>query len=559
MAIPPGITEQDFANALQEFANIVGEEWVFTSEEDTSLYKDVYSIYRNSDLEPEVSAAIAPDSAEQVQAIVRVANRYLVPLYPISTGKNLGYGGSSPILSGSVVLDLKRMNRILNVDTRNHTMLVEPGVSFYDVINYFEENNLPLTMDIPDPAWGSPIGHALERGFAHTYSEHGRDRWDTVCGMEVVLGNGEIVRTGPGACEGSQTWQDQKWGIGPYVDGIFSQSNFGVITKMGFWIRPAHEGYRSLVVFVPRYEDLTRMVDLDSYLQNAGIVNGMTVMGAPMFGGGFMFFDVPPPSPEHRQLLQVVDNRRPDIAPLQQYCTENRIGAWALELKWHLPNRISAAAAEYTKDLFTREIPGCWFGDEHVLEFPLGEDVIATLNERPGNPERVNLGIPSLSRFGMGVRATGQPSTSQGHFWFAPMVPKKGEELLKYQEVMQQAHVELGVPFMGSFYGNLPMYWTKRVGVGLANWAVSTDPEVNRRTREQYIAMTQICVDNGWTEYRAPAPVHTEIMSIINNWNDGSLLTLHEALKDAVDPNGILSAGRYGIWPRHMREEMRGA
>ncbi|MDE0002205.1 MAG: hypothetical protein OXQ29_05890, partial [Rhodospirillaceae bacterium] len=292
---------------------------------------------------------------------------------------------------------------------------------------------------------------------------------------------------------------------------------------------------------------------------NAGIVNGMTVMGAPMFGGGFMFFDVPPPSPEHRQLLQVVDNRRPDIAPLQQYCTENRIGAWALELKWHLPNRISAAAAEYTKDLFTREIPGCWFGDEHVLEFPLGEDVIATLNERSGNPERVNLGIPSLSRFGMGVRATGQPSTSQGHFWFAPMVPKKGEELLKYQEVMQQAHVELGVPFMGSFYGNLPMYWTKRVGVGLANWAVSTDPEVNRRTREQYIAMTQICVDNGWTEYRAPAPVHTEIMSIINNWNDGSLLTLHEALKDAVDPNGILSAGRYGIWPKHLREEMRGA
>ena len=51
--------------------------------------------------------------------------------------------GCAPILSGSVVLDLKRMNRILNVDTRNHTMLVEPGVSFYDVYNHFQENNLP--------------------------------------------------------------------------------------------------------------------------------------------------------------------------------------------------------------------------------------------------------------------------------------------------------------------------------------------------------------------------------------------------------------------------------
>ena len=92
MATPPGIIERDFASAPQECANIVGAEWVFTSDEDSSLYNNVYSIYQNSDLEPEVSAAIAPDSAEQVQAIVRVANRYLVPLYPISTGKNLGYG-----------------------------------------------------------------------------------------------------------------------------------------------------------------------------------------------------------------------------------------------------------------------------------------------------------------------------------------------------------------------------------------------------------------------------------------------------------------------------------
>ena len=93
------------------------------------------------------------------------------------------------------------MNRILIVDTRNHTMLVEPGVSFYDVINYFEKNNLPLTMDIPDPAWGSPIGHALERGFAHTYSENGRDRWDTVCGMEVVLGK-QVFDDWCGICHG---------------------------------------------------------------------------------------------------------------------------------------------------------------------------------------------------------------------------------------------------------------------------------------------------------------------------------------------------------------------
>ena len=190
------------------------------------------------------------------------------------------------------------MNRILNVDARNHTVLVEPGVSFFDLIAHFRENDLPLDMDIPDPAWGSPMGHALDRGVAHTYSDHGRDRFDSICGMEVVLGNGEIIRTGPGACEGSLMWQDHKWGIGPSLDAMFSQSNFGVVTKIGMWIRPRHEGYRSLVMHCPRHEDVYKMVDLDSRLQNAGIVNGMSVMGSQMWGGGMMLA-LPFPTPDH--------------------------------------------------------------------------------------------------------------------------------------------------------------------------------------------------------------------------------------------------------------------
>ena len=58
---------------------------------------------------------------------MKTANEYKIPVYPISTGKNLGYGGSAPNLSGSVVLDLKRMNRILDVSERNHSALGRAG------------------------------------------------------------------------------------------------------------------------------------------------------------------------------------------------------------------------------------------------------------------------------------------------------------------------------------------------------------------------------------------------------------------------------------------------
>jgi hypothetical protein len=51
--------------------------------------------------------------------------------------------------------------------------------------------------------------------------------------MEVVLPNGELIRTGMGAVPDAKTWQDYRYGAGPYVDGMFSQSNFGVVTKIG--------------------------------------------------------------------------------------------------------------------------------------------------------------------------------------------------------------------------------------------------------------------------------------------------------------------------------------
>ena len=91
---------------------------------------------------------------------MRIANDHTLPLYPISTGKNLGYGGSAPILSGSVVVDLKRMNRIINVDEGRCSAIVEPGVSYFDLYRYIQERGFKLWIDTPDPGWGSVVGNA---------------------------------------------------------------------------------------------------------------------------------------------------------------------------------------------------------------------------------------------------------------------------------------------------------------------------------------------------------------------------------------------------------------
>src|SRR6185436_15391367 len=237
--LPPGITAADFNEALEAFRKVVGKDFVFTGEQLTP-YSDPYSI-GNDDSAHLASAAVAPESTEQVQAIVKLANQYRVPLWPVSCGKNHGYGGPAPRMAGTVVLDLNRMNRILEINVDSGYALLEPGVSYFDLYRHIQEKGYKLWLDVPDPGWGSVLGNALERGVGYTpYGDH----FMMQCGMEVVLPGGDVVRTGMGAMPGNNTWQLFKYGYGPYLDGMFSQSNFGVVTKMGAWLMPEPPGYR---------------------------------------------------------------------------------------------------------------------------------------------------------------------------------------------------------------------------------------------------------------------------------------------------------------------------
>src|ERR1700735_313471 len=164
MRTVPGVPAARYAEALQEFERIVGKENVYTSDEDLDLYRDGYSILWGEPEERIAAGAVAPANVEQVQSIVKAANKYRIPLYAISTGRNLGYGGSAPNLSGSVVLDLKRMNRVIEINERNAWALVEPGVSYFDLYRHIQDKGYKLWVDVPDPGWGSPIGNSLDHG-----------------------------------------------------------------------------------------------------------------------------------------------------------------------------------------------------------------------------------------------------------------------------------------------------------------------------------------------------------------------------------------------------------
>jgi 4-cresol dehydrogenase (hydroxylating) len=233
----------------------------------------------------EVSGILRPKDAEQVGMCLKIANQYRSPVYAISSGKNWGYGSSVPVQGGCVILDLARLNEIVDYSEELAYVTLQPGVTQGQLYEYLRQRNSRLWMDATgsSPDY-SIIGNTVERGFGHT--PHG-DRFNHVCGMEVVLPSGEIIHTGFGRFSNAKPAKVYRWGVGPYMDGLFTQSNLGVVTQMTLWLMPAPAYFQAFNIFIERDDQLEEVIDalrplrLDGTIKSAiHIVNDYKVLSS---------------------------------------------------------------------------------------------------------------------------------------------------------------------------------------------------------------------------------------------------------------------------------------
>jgi 4-cresol dehydrogenase (hydroxylating) len=140
-----------------------------------------------------VPAILRTANTSQIQECLRIATRFRIPVYPISSGKNWGYGSSVPVSTSSVLLDLGRLNQIVDFSEELAYVTVEPGVTQGQLHEFLQARKSNLWLDAtgagPDC---SLIGNVMERGFGHTpYGDH----FAQVCGFEVVLPTGDVAQT----------------------------------------------------------------------------------------------------------------------------------------------------------------------------------------------------------------------------------------------------------------------------------------------------------------------------------------------------------------------------
>jgi 4-cresol dehydrogenase (hydroxylating) len=484
--------------AIDAFTQALGAESVLTSADELREYRDPYD-YKGSDRYT-ASAVLTPTSVEEVQAIVRIANEHRVPLWTFGQGRNNAYGGSAPRVKGSVLVSLRRMNRVLEVNEELAYALIEPGVRFFDLHDHLRDGGHRLWASIPDLGWGSVVGNTLDYGRGYTpYGEHPA----SACGLEVVLASGDVVRTGMGGMSKSKAWNAYPWAFGPSHGGLFFQSNFGIVTKMGVWLMRQPEIYLSGWARFREDEPVTAVTDAIRELMLEG-----TIRNLPLLGYGLNL-------DETEQTLS----------------TEG----WGLRFAHYGREHIVEANYEIVRETL-EAIPGVEVG-RRVFRWD-ERDRITNHNDK------VMGGIPGMELMDIFMIPYGEDT---GHLDLSLVGPQLGSDLAASVAAVRERYAATEFPYLAGvlFLGRSLLHIS----------SLFFDTKDERQTRAAYDTYASLATQLaalGYPIYRTNIQ-HMDLVADTFDWGDHAQRRLNELLKDALDPNGILSPGKQGIWPKSMR------
>lgn len=212
-------------SALVAWTQLLGHEHVVRAEQAHRLYGA-----DTAGNERQISAGLQIVDSTTISEVLRIASVYRIPVYPISTGHNWGYGSALPVRDGCVIIDLSRLQGILHFDEEFGVVTVEPGVTQGMLADFLEAGNHPFLVPVTGAGPScSLLANALERGYGVTPVT---DHFAAVTDMEAVLPDGSFYRTALREAGGEDLARLFKWGVGPYSAGLFTQSGFGIVTKM---------------------------------------------------------------------------------------------------------------------------------------------------------------------------------------------------------------------------------------------------------------------------------------------------------------------------------------
>jgi len=224
---------------LKELEKIVGEKHVSTSSMDLKSYAFVQGTGADMIGMKPADAVVLPKNALEVSKIVKLANKYKIPIVPRGAGTNSS--GMNVAHKGGIVVDMSRLCNEMYIDEDNMVVVAEAGCSVYWIMRELDKKGLRfpfMPLYTAAPQIGSGVSCNITGNYMSRYGSMG----DNLVGLEAVMPTGEIITFGPGGMKGG--WGHyQRYTGGPDLMGLFvnASGSMGVVTKVAVRIKPAPE------------------------------------------------------------------------------------------------------------------------------------------------------------------------------------------------------------------------------------------------------------------------------------------------------------------------------
>lgn len=466
-----------------------------------------------------------PRTFEQLRLIVIAAANFRVPIYPVSRGKNVGYGDMSPVQENQFIINLQHMNSIREYDETHGEVVVEPGVSQGQLARFLRENGGVYMADVtgatPD---ASIIGNTLEAGFGHTpLGDHRKN----ILEMEILLADGSVLRT------------EEMPVVGPDLAQLFIQSNFGIVTALRIPIYPTPEKCLTYTISFESDSSFFRGVSCLKELRKRGVITSLvhsanatrTLMTSSRFPAG---------------LDPAIVLSDEDCLGLYNERSLIKIGAWtSIGAFYGSKSEVRAKAKSLASAL--RGVGKVEFFSDLKIDL-LDSLLKLPLIQRMKSLELARKSFASLKALHGILR--GEPSSEPseniywritqkerlGLMWFAPVVPANPEDIESLLRAAREIYAKYGFEMAVTF----TLITSKKMTAVFSISFDKCDPREVERAHRAYAELSSRHKALGYHPYRLG------IMGAGYEYDriKAKVLT---AIKRAMDPLNILAPGRYGL------------
>lgn len=456
---------------------------------------------------------LEPKTTEQVRKLVKLANKYKIPLHPVSQGKNWGFGGSLPPKAPCFLVTLHCLNKIHKVDLKHGYAVIGPGVTQEDLLLYLSKQKTSWSLD-PTGIFSktSIIGNCLERGIAATSL-----RAESLLKLELILGNGEKIETGFQNDSRDEISHLYPYGVGPSLDGLFFQSNFGIVTKATIKLKKISD-IKILIFEIPTAKDLELLVDEIPWLR-----------ALPGGGAPSRIFD----QAKFHSLF---------LTPLQELHPEWNYQKLSAFLKKTLPAKWVGVGFIERKQIrkilphIKRRLPGILIHAEDTFYSSFLSQAAPKLKTFPFLEAPVQ-GAHWLS-VGKSLLPTQSFADSEaGLLFYAPLLTRTATHLKESLRTIQRLRRKYSLPLAVSINPIQEQILELVIAIHFDRANALQTKKAPQCLKE----LNQEFRKRGFLPYRLPHELVTEELYPKNYRN------LLLELKKVFDPNGILSPGRYGI------------